>query len=239
MENINIGILYICTGKYERFFKDFYESAEKFFLEGSKKTYYVWTDSESTDFEKPNVIKMKQKRWGWPYDTLMRFKMFLQAEKEILNEDYLFFFNANMKFLLPVGEEILPTGNESGLAAVLHSTFWNTGIRGTFENRSQSTAYVPSHIWPDYFQGCLFGGKTDKMIELFKVCEKNVDLDLDKGIIAAWWDESHMNKYFIDHPPKKLHPGYAYPEMLNLKYEKLILQLEKAKIPGGHSFLRS
>lgn len=235
---MKIGILYICTGKYDRFFKDFYESAEKFFLTGSEKTYYVWTDSEDLIFDNKNIVKIHQAKLGWPFDTMMRFKMFDGAKSSLVNEDYIFFFNANMRFLAPVNEEILPVAEDNHLVSVLHATFYNTGIRGTFETRPESNAYIPTNENPNYFQGCLFGGRSAEFLEMNEVCKANVDKDLENNLIAIWHDESHMNKYFSQKPPKKLHPGYAYPEMLNLQYPRFILQLEKMNT-GGHKFLRS
>lgn len=235
-----IGVLYICTGKYDRFFKEFYETSEKFFLTDCEKTYFVFTDSKDEVFEKENVMKIEQSRLGWPYDTLMRFKMFSRIEKEISQQDFVFFFNANMAFNQEIKpEEFLPLEEESGLASVLHSTFYKTGVRGTFEHREESAAYIPFHLNPAYFQGCLYGGKSDKFLEMNKVCLENVQKDLDKGLIAMWHDESHMNKYFSQIKIKELHPGFAYPEMLSLPYEKKIIQLEKANVPGGHKYLRS
>ena len=44
---MRIGILYICTGKYDIFWKDFYLSAERYFMQDQSFIieYYVFTDS--------------------------------------------------------------------------------------------------------------------------------------------------------------------------------------------------
>ena len=43
---MRIGILYICTGKYDIFWKDFYLSAERYFMQDQSFIieYYVFTD---------------------------------------------------------------------------------------------------------------------------------------------------------------------------------------------------
>ena len=51
----SIGILYICTGPYVLFWKDFYESFEKNFLPSYEKRYYVFTDAEEI-FAEINLI---------------------------------------------------------------------------------------------------------------------------------------------------------------------------------------
>ncbi len=58
--------------------------------------------------------------------------------------------------------------------------------------------------------------------------ETNIDSDLNKGIIAVWHDESHLNRYFIDHPPTKiLCPSYCYYERTNLPFSKKIITVDK------------
>lgn len=41
-----IAILYICTGKYDIFWEDFYKTSEKYFLNNSEKHYFVFTDAQ-------------------------------------------------------------------------------------------------------------------------------------------------------------------------------------------------
>jgi len=74
-----IAILYICTGKYDVFWKQFYKSCRKRFIPDYSKDYYVFTDAEILyKEEQGNVHKIKQECLGWPFDTLMRFQMFLR-----------------------------------------------------------------------------------------------------------------------------------------------------------------
>jgi hypothetical protein len=52
--------------------------------------------------------------------------------------------------------------------------------------------------------------------------------DSDNGIMAVWHDESHLNRYFIDHKPTTiLSPSYCYPESWKLPFHKRILMLDK------------
>ncbi len=54
---MRIGILYICTGKYDIFWKDFYLSAERYFMQDQSFIieYYVFTDSPNNWSEKPTI----------------------------------------------------------------------------------------------------------------------------------------------------------------------------------------
>ena len=46
-----VAILYICTGKYNQFFKGFYDSAEKFLLADAYKHYFVFSDDVNLSSE--------------------------------------------------------------------------------------------------------------------------------------------------------------------------------------------
>ena len=60
---MKIGILYICTGKYEIFWKDFYLTCEKYFISEAEKHYFIFTDITELEFEKGNakITKIYQK----------------------------------------------------------------------------------------------------------------------------------------------------------------------------------
>lgn len=227
----SVGILYICTGKYAAFYEGFKNSIHNF-LPSMKKRLYVFTDSLDIKNDDDAVV-IHQEKLGWPYDTLMRYHMFLKIEEQLKIHDYLFFFNANMVVLDKIEEsEVIPEEDTDGLVAVLHSSFVNS--RGTFETRNESTACLKENEGQYYYQGCLNGGETESFLEMCKVLKTNIDTDLSKNIIAVWHDESHMNWYLDKKRVKKLHPGFSYPEALNLPYEKRILMFEKGIRGGAH-----
>ena len=64
---------------------------------------------------------------------------------------------------------------------------------------------------------------------MIKLLENNVNIDLEKDIIAAWHDESHVNRFFSDNEEKvfTLSPGFAYPEMWNMPVPKAIIHKDK------------
>ena len=96
INQIKIAILYICTGKYEIFWKDFYSSSEQYFLPEYSKEYFVFTDSPNiNDTASMNVHKIYQHNLGWPDNTLERFDMFSRIIDQLKDFDYIFFFNAN------------------------------------------------------------------------------------------------------------------------------------------------
>lgn len=227
---MKIAILYICTGKYNRFFKGFHESCEKFFLSGiADIEYFVFTDDMTlSDSGKVHLHQKECK--GFPLDSLFRFDMFLSIEEELKAFDYLFFFNANMLFVAPVGEEFLP--KNQGLAAVLHPGYFKKpSFLFPYDRNKQSTAYIPPFKKGyKYYMGSLNGGTRQEYLKLIQECSKNIHDDYDRGYIALFHDESHLNKYLFEHNCLGLSPAYAYPEGGNLPFSPKIIIRDKVKI---------
>lgn len=239
---MNIGLLIICTGKYSIFFESLYESCENFFLPGHNKKYYVFTDDDKI-VSKDNIIKIKQERLGWPFDTLKRFSIFNKEKDNLLKEDYLFFLNANMLCLKPVTDDILP-GEENGyLMAVQHPGFYKKpNYTFTYERNSNSNFFIPFDKGNFYCQGCFIGGRSAEFIDMSEKLDSLIDDDYSKGIIPVWWDESALNWYYLNRNPLIVDQHYAYPENhiydITLVREKaIILNRDKSNF-GGHNFLR-
>lgn len=138
-----------------------------------------------------------------------------------------------MQFVKPVGEELLPTEEDGGLAAVLHPLvlrrpFWFY----PYERNKKSLAYVPlvrNHKY-HYYMGSLNGGRTKEYLELVETCAEHTRVDFDKDIIAKVHDESHLNRYLFDHKCKALPASFAYPEGRDMGYEPIILIRDKVKV---------
>jgi len=217
-----VAVLYICTGKYNRFFKSFYESAGKYLLCGHEKHFFVFTDQDDLS-DAPDVTLIHRECQGFPTDSLMRFDMFLSIRKQLEAYDYLFFFNANLLFVSPVGEEILPTH----LTAVVHPGFYDKPAwRYPYERNPLSTAYVePRGKNYRYFMGSLNGGTTVDYLRLAETCSLNIHTDLAHGIVAIYHDESHLNSYLRQNGCTPLSPAYACIEGKKMPFEpKLILR---------------
>jgi hypothetical protein len=59
--------------------------------------------------------------------------------------------------------------------------------------------------------------------------KNNINIDLQNDIIAIWHDESHLNKFIVDHRTEAaiLSPSMAYPEHWNLPVNKLMIHKDK------------
>lgn len=235
---MRIGILYICTGKYTVFWNHFFTSCEQHFLHDHEKHYYVFTDGKIAHLDCPRVHRIEQQHLGWPDTTLKRFHMFERIADTLLhNTDFIIFFNANMVFLRDVGEEFLPTREE---ALVFHrhpGLFRRPAWLLPYERRPESTAYIPYGSGSIYVCGGVNGGYTKPYLDFVATLRRNIDIDAERGIIARWHDESHINRYVIGRHYKIGHPGYVYPDRRNLPFPRIIRVIDKASV-GGHTFLR-
>jgi hypothetical protein len=238
---LKIGILYICTGTYDIFWKEFYKSCEKNLLTNSEKYYFVFTDAKNIYDEEHNgrIIKIFQENLGWPNNTLKRFSIF-NSHKELFNEcDYLFFMNANLKVMKNIGEEeFLPI--KENLLVTKHPGFYNKDIKEfSYDRNPKSKAYIPYGKGKYYIAGGLNGGKRDEFLKLVNELDNAVEQDLKDNIVALWHDESHLNKYIINRNDLKiLDPSFLYPEGWGIPFECKIIIRDKNKY-GGHLALRN
>lgn len=237
---MRIAVLYICTGRYNQFFKSFYDSSEKYFLKDvATKEYFVFTDDMALS-DKENVHLHFKKCEGFPKDSLFRFDLFLSVKDEIATFDYAYFFNANMLFVSPVGEEFLP--KHSDFAAVKHPGYFKRySWVFPYERRKESLAYIAPYHGPyTYYMGSLNGGKSDAFIKFATICSQRVHDDYNRGIVAIFHDESHLNAYMREISGEGIPPQYAYPEGSHIEGKPLIIIRNKVKVDKyfskGHSF---
>ena len=230
-----IAILYICTGRYLRFWEGFYTSMEAHFLPDTEKHYYVFTDSETLQVgeDSPRVHRIHQEDLGWPGNTLYRFRMFLRVEEDLKNYDYIFYFNANYVCLKDISEEeFLPEKDQ--LLVTLHPGFFQLRPAWfAYDRNHRSTAYVSYYSLRSkhYFCGGLNGGGAQRYLKLIHDLDRQISEDDRRGITAIFHDESHLNRYMLTQENYKiLSPSFAYPQGKELPFEPKLLLLEKRKI---------
>ena len=171
----------------------------------------------------------------WPMPTLKRYNYFVKEKDYILEHDYCFYLDADMRIDAPVGEEVL-----SDLVATQHGyQSMHPKEQMSYDRNPECLAYVAPGDEVTYYAGGFNGGKTTKFMEMAEVIADRVNKDLEKDIIALWHDESHMNRYMIDNPPTlALNPEYCYAEeFIGTQYpfqNPKIIALKK-----NHSELRS
>jgi histo-blood group ABO system transferase len=214
-----VGLLIVATGKYDRFVDPLIESARKHFCTDQEVTFFVFADGKIG--EASDVVRVYQEKMGWPYDTMLRNAIYLEHKDLFASQDYLYALDADMLFVDTVGSEVF-----GERVATLHFGF--IGKRGTYETDPKSCAYVRQREGEYYFAGGFFGGSRDEFLNILSETTRQVYDDLIQGIIALWHDESHWNRYCIDHPPTViLSPSYCHPESLDFGYQRKLVALDK------------
>lgn len=227
---MKIAILNISIGSYDVFWKDFLLSAEKNFLPGLDKHYFLFTDNNKIyNYNSKKVSLIYQDNLGWPLNTMKRFNMFKKCEDELKKFDYIFFINGNAEFKKPLTEDFI--NKEKNLITIIHPGLADLKISQLpFERRPESNAYIPIEKGKYYVQGAFIGGKSDGFIKMMNELDKLIEEDLNNHIIAIWHDESFLNKYICDRDDVQIMGRqYLYYEEYVFPWEPIILLRDKTK----------
>ena len=234
-----IALLYIGIGNYSVMWDGFYESAKKYLFTDDEKHFFMFTDNEKLLASKLlDVTFLREKNYGWPGNTLYRFRMFTTVVEQLKDYDYVYFFNANACFVKPLSDEILPHDGATIVAAQHFKMEGVDPIKYGYDRNPKSTACVKwGQEGKDYVQACFIGATAEEMIEMCKTLSANIEEDEKNGVVAKWHDESHFNHYIIGKKYNLLPVSYVYPEVLQLPIEVNILMRRKEQF-GNLNVLR-
>jgi histo-blood group ABO system transferase len=191
---MNIGLIVIATNKYLEFIPQLIESVEKNFLTNHNIEIFLFTNQP---FAGPVTIIPTDHR-SWPWMTLGRYHL-IQQLKNYSKKDYYYYIDADMLVIDNVGDEIF-----GKRVAAIHGKFKKKP--GNFDRNPQSLAYVPPEITNPYFCGGFQGGSN--YLHDAEELARRIDIDYNNGIIALWHDESHWNKFLLDHPADVVLPHH-------------------------------
>lgn len=204
---IKVALVLIGTGHYCHMFPRVVLSARKHFLPSCQVTYIGISDREiptelfDVGVHVPSCV--------WPEPTLWRYRFMLGIEATLREHDYVFYLDVDTEFIGAVGEEIL-----GDLVATIHQGCLSIPRQAyAFEQRELSRAYISPDEPATYCTGIFQGGRTAVWLDACRTMDAAMQADEANGICAIWHDESHWNRYLIDHPPTILLDGrYACDE---------------------------
>ncbi|XP_012495269.1 PREDICTED: globoside alpha-1,3-N-acetylgalactosaminyltransferase 1 [Propithecus coquereli] len=215
--NLTIGVTVFAVGKYTCFVQHFLESAEKFFMRGYRVYYYIFTHDPAAI---PRVslgpgrllsIIPIQGNSHWEEISVRRMETISRhiARRAHREVDYLFCLDVDMVFRNPWGPETL-----GDLVAAIHPGYYAVPRQQfPYERRPLSTAFVADSEGDFYYGGAVFGGQVARVYEFTRGCHMAILADKANGIMAAWQEESHLNRRFISHKPSKvLSPEYLWDD---------------------------
>ena len=226
----NVGLNIVAIAKYTKFLQPLITSADKYFMRDHNVTYFVISDKlDEVAKMKTNrhIVSIMEKNQGWPNNTLARYQFISKHRDVYHNMDFMFQLDVDMRFVSSVNSEALG----SRVGALHPGYYYKPRSTFTYDKNPKSTAYVNPNEGEYYFYGAVVGGCLSEIIIMSDIIVKNILTDLHKyNYIAVWHDESHLNRYFIDHPPTKvLSPEYCSPEGWKLPIKHRLLALKKNK----------
>eukprot|EP00698_Gefionella_okellyi_P024428 TRINITY_DN8607_c0_g1_i1.p1 TRINITY_DN8607_c0_g1~~TRINITY_DN8607_c0_g1_i1.p1 ORF type:complete len:642 (-),score=116.64 TRINITY_DN8607_c0_g1_i1:49-1974(-) len=218
---LRVGFLLVATKMYIKFARDMISSAKGRLLTNHEVHFFVWTDATAAEQKwasnSARIHFIEQSSIGWPFDSLGRDHLYYRDRHLWSSMDYVFAIDSDVLFVGAIGDEIL-----GDRVATLAAWFYGMpGTKATYETRRGangiplSTAFIPVENRQCYFAGGWFGGRHDQMLHMLKTMSAQITTDLLRTppVIAAWHDESHVNRYFVDYPPTHvLSPGFLFPE---------------------------
>lgn len=233
---IRIGIIYLAIGIYDEFWKEFYPSCEKYFCPDTVKGYEVFTDSERLlALELDNVTCHPMENRGFIRNVSAKSECICSIAERLEHEyDYIFFLNGNFKYLESIHtDEVIPLEENDFLTALSFSFYRNRDCKELpYDRNPDCLAYIPYGEGTRYYQGGLYGGRTQEIIRMSGWIRNRIDHDLARKVIARWHDESYVNRYLLDKNPKLLDETYAFVEgMMPFRPHKMMI-LDKKKYLG-------
>ena len=225
-----IGICLTATGRYIGFFPQLYDSIERHFFRRSDKSYFLFTDARRSF--PGNVRVVETQRLGFPGDALYKCHRIHGIRDHVREQsiDVLYQFDMDMRVVCDIGQEFLPSPARP-LLAVIHPGFYREPSAGQLERNPASTACIGlEEAYPCYVQSSIFGGFVEPFLDACAQMKAAIDIDDRRGVMAIWYDESHLNRYIASHPElfTLMPPDYSYPEGWRLKgCRPRILALDK------------
>lgn len=223
-----VKIFTIATNNYNSFVKPFLESFQNYFLPSFKKDFIIFTDDiNNKDFENYSVIPIHIEHEKWPFITLKRYECIDSFRDSIMKDDLCVFADIDLQVVKTISEF-----NVNNFFGVNHPGNYYVDNKQSLETNPLSKAYVDRSTLPTnykYIQGCFWGGLGNEFIYIVNTLKHNTQKDFENNIVAKWHDESHLNKFYINHYDifDIKSSSYAYPENWNLPIEKFIIHKDK------------
>lgn len=175
--------------------------------------------------------------YRWPEATLFRYELIDSISETLFSRDVVAYLDVDTHIVDEVGSELRPETWSSGIALTPHPIFfrpkgpmgWATRLRhprqlaqdvahrvkhrqglGTWEDTPSSAAFVPPSKRKTYVMGGFWLGKGPSVVEMCHDLAIRVRTDYDRGHVAIWHDESHLNAYFAYKRNHLLSPEYGY-----------------------------
>ena len=225
---VPITIFIIATKSYVAYARTLIKSIDAYMKQSMRVQVILLTDqAEDNVFgdSELSVVDLKIceiESYGWPEATLFRFDFMLRFWNQVTG-DIVMYLDADTDVVAPISAKdllgaIQPSGQEQ-IVFVQHPGYFNRSILfrlalrtplGPWERRKKSNAFVAISKRKTYVCGGVFWGTRASFQKLCGDLKKNIQDDLNRGLIAKHNDESHINHWFNQHSANTVSPEWAY-----------------------------
>ncbi len=213
-----IAVCFVATRAYTQYFEMVATSCAKRFLKGHKLDFFVFTNKPASIPESVlgcpvHVYPADGDKFPGP--SLLRYHYMLQAEEDLKQMTHVFYMDVDYWVCNAPEEAELLVGGYVGTAHLHNLNKPSHPFhKGSPCTDPASTSFVgPEEAMDFYFGGGFQGGSAEDFLAACKVLRANIQSDLDKEVMATWHDESHWNRFLLDHAPASvLNQGHIYPE---------------------------
>lgn len=219
----SVALVCVAGGEtYVRYAEEMFESAREFFRPTSPHRL---------------IFEMLEGEDGWPAGTMCRHSRLL---RQMPRARYVFMVDADMRFEAPCGAEILPSYD--GITAARHPGYVGKSREELpYEKDPQSRAYMPPNEGAVYYAGGFVGGERLALRMLSTQIETILEMDLERGLIPTFHDESALNRVLYAEPPAvTLSPAYVHPDndayyrsLWPIDYPRILVALDKTQAERG------
>jgi hypothetical protein len=211
-----LTIFVIATRDYLEFAFSLIWSCEKVQTKYLDVTFRLLTDDEVTarsrlaDLGRVKVQVKGIPSYGWPEATLLRFELMCQMWPEN-SGGLVAYMDADMQFVSDFSlDDMTDEMNSCGAGIVLvnhpgyfrRNLLYRAALRtalGPWEDRRESSAFVPMKKRHNYVCGGMFWGAAAAFLEMSQTLSTAIRRDMSEGIVAKHNDESHLNRWYQDH----------------------------------------
>jgi hypothetical protein len=218
------------TAGYINYAKELGESFGSTFFPGAEIRYLVFTDNieELRRWilpERITVVGVEITHKPWPISTISRYNDYKNSS-ELLQSELVLFIDADMKIIGEVQSTFEPSQWPNEIALVRHPGFYRKGeiVRkglsgflpnrtealGSWEDRSESQAYVSTRRRKHYVCGGVWMASPEAAIKLCSLLSTRIDADERSDVMAVWHDESHLNWWAANNRHAILSPEYCF-----------------------------
>lgn len=221
LERRRVAVCHLATGKYNQFVSAIQTDCYLKFLKMHHLEFFLFTDQASSyparTEEGALLHTYAIDAQGYPQDNLYRFHYLLQAETELATFDYVYYMDVDYRLYQHPAEKQLMVDGIVATAHLHNIVEKRDGSRrhiGSPETRPESTACIRSdETMTIYYASSFHGGASGPYLSMCQTLKDQIDTDASQQVTAKWLDESHLNRYLLDHPPATvLSQSYIFSE---------------------------